>query len=246
VAVQEPLTVPVIPEDTDLWAFQRTRTFRTRTAIQLQPYTREKMKYTAAIRRGGRRLVEELLTYEPQPAQPASSQTEEESFRDGQVATETPVDDADEEEDEEDTEIDMAVSPPVQPEDQDYDEYFARFGEVADGDGDTRLQAITKARLSKEDKKRKEQLKAERQARRVEKELQRELRQRLREEREEKRTKRREERAARERAGAIAPAESGHEGVGGSASPRGRNQLLDGEPTEVSRTWLPHESTGPR
>jgi uncharacterized membrane protein len=70
----------------------------------------------------------------------------------------------------------------------------------------------------------------------VEKELERELRQRLREQREEKRKKRREERAARERAAAIAPAESGHEGVGGSASPRGRNQHLDGEPTEVSRT----------
>jgi hypothetical protein len=180
---------PLARRESELQAFQRTRTFRTRTAIQLQPYTREKKIYTAAIRRGGKRLIEELLTYEHQPE--GSTSQNEESFRGTGV-------DQDQDAEEEETEIDMTVTPPVHPEDQDYDEYYLRYGEVAEGDDDERLQEITKNRQRNEEKARKVKAKEERQARRVEKELQREIRERERMEKEEKKRKKREEREAKE------------------------------------------------
>lgn len=52
---------PRSPTHAQLLAFQNARTFRPRTALQLQPYTRERLAYQAVVRRGGGRgLVKEL------------------------------------------------------------------------------------------------------------------------------------------------------------------------------------------
>lgn len=52
---------PASPTHAELLAFQNARTFRPRTALQLQPYTRERLAYQEVVRRGGGRgLVKDL------------------------------------------------------------------------------------------------------------------------------------------------------------------------------------------
>lgn len=58
---ERPAPRPPSPTHAELLAFQNARTFRPRTALQLQPYTRERLAYQEVVRRGGGRgLVKEL------------------------------------------------------------------------------------------------------------------------------------------------------------------------------------------
>jgi hypothetical protein len=162
------VTIPApepMPElDPALLAFQNARTFRRRTAIQLQPYTREKTKYRAMVRKGGQLLIAELLHDDPDRVAIAKSleETEESQFKESI-------------EEEEDPEIDMAVSQPVTPDDKDYDEYFQLYGEVAEEASDPRLQLLAKTRLKEERRETRRKARQEREAERymafVEKEL---------------------------------------------------------------------------
>ncbi|GHJ84584.1 hypothetical protein NliqN6_0986 [Naganishia liquefaciens] len=61
ISEEHPAPRPPSPTRAELLAFQNARTFRPRTALQLQPYTRERLAYQAVVRRGGGRgLVKEL------------------------------------------------------------------------------------------------------------------------------------------------------------------------------------------
>ena len=163
-SVMIPAPEPLPELDPALLAFQNARTFRRRTAIQLQPYTREKTKYRAMVRKGGQLLIAELLHDDPDRVAIAKSleQTEDSQFKESL-------------EEEEDPEIDMAVSQPVTPDDKDYDEYFQLYGEVAEEESDPRLQSLAKTRLKEERQDTKRKARQEREAERfmafVEKEL---------------------------------------------------------------------------
>ena len=167
--------------DPALLAFQNARTFRRRTAIQLQPYTREKTKYRAMVRKGGRLLIAELLHDDPDRVAITASLQEsgDSQFREDQP--EVP----------DEPEIDMAVSPPVTPNDQDYAEHFQLYGEVADETTDPRLQALAKTRLRLERQEAKRKARAEREARQYMAFLEKEIKERERVKRlEEKEAKR--------------------------------------------------------
>jgi hypothetical protein len=153
--------------DPALLAFQNARTFRRRTAIQLQPYTKEKTKYTAMVRKGGRLLIAELLHDDPDRAVLARAMTEQDSQF--QEEAEAP---------DEDFELDMSVSPPVAPTDTDYDEYFRLYGEVADEDLDPRLQQLAKTRIREEEKRERKRLREDREAKRYMAFIERENRER--------------------------------------------------------------------
>lgn len=180
-----PAPEPMIQEEPELdpalLAFQNARTFRRRTAIQLQPYTREKTKYRAMVRTGGRLLIAELLHDDPDRAAIAASLQE---AADSQFRGEEEVPD--------ETEIDMAVSAPVSPVDQDYADHFEMYGEVADDAIDPRLQAIAKARIKRDRQESRRRTREERQAQQYMAFLEKEIKERERKARiEEKKEKQR-------------------------------------------------------
>lgn len=144
--------------DPTLLEFQNARTFRRRTAIQLAPYTREKTKYTAMVKKGGKRLIAELLHDDPDKAVLAKKIMEEQDEADAATYEE-------EEPEGEDQDIDMSISPIVSPTDQDYDDYFELYGQVAEDSVDSKLQTLARTRLKKAEKERRQKERAEKEAR---------------------------------------------------------------------------------
>lgn len=143
--------------DPALERFRTTRTFRTRTTLQLQPYTKERQIYEAALRRGGLKKGKRAVARERD-----ISPSEEDDEPEGEV----------------DNESEAAVDPdeivigntPPEPRhrepkeliDADYDEYFMTYGESPLDDDPRaveRLQKIARVRLraAREERKRKRQ-----------------------------------------------------------------------------------------
>ncbi|BEI86232.1 hypothetical protein CcaverHIS002_0605190 [Cutaneotrichosporon cavernicola] len=135
--------------DPALLQFRFVRTFRTRTALQLQPYTKEKQQYENALRKGGlakgRRAVapsaEIRAANEPDKTQTQdddSSSYSEATPPDAIVIGGTQ---------------DQAQPRRLEPKplvDADYDEYFLEFGEVVEEEDEVcqkRLQVIARKRL---------------------------------------------------------------------------------------------------
>ncbi|GMK57328.1 hypothetical protein CspeluHIS016_0401620 [Cutaneotrichosporon spelunceum] len=135
--------------DPALLQFRFVRTFRTRTALQLQPYTKERQQYENALRRGGlakgRRAV--APSAEIRAAnEPDKTQTQEGGSTSGSDATHP------------DAIVIGGTQEQVQQRrlerkplvDADYDEYFIEFGEVAEEEDEEcqrRLQVIARKRL---------------------------------------------------------------------------------------------------
>ncbi|KAK4689696.1 hypothetical protein P7C73_g409, partial [Tremellales sp. Uapishka_1] len=135
--------------------FRTARTFRTRTALQLQPYTKEKQDYTRALRRGGLKKSKRTVARDVGVSEEEDQEEEEVEVEASQSS-----------EGEEDTLPEAIVignTPPppkrrrersVRPtEDGDFDEYFLKYGEVADEEDDTakeRLQKIVRERWKRE------------------------------------------------------------------------------------------------
>jgi len=137
-----------VPADPALERFRTARTFRTRTVLQLQPYTKEKQIYDAALRKGGLKKGKHAIARERE-----ISPSEEDNEPEGENEESSPAEDVESER------IVIGNTPPsgviVQRKrkklvDADYDEYFLKYGLSAqDGDAECedRLQAIARQRL---------------------------------------------------------------------------------------------------
>lgn len=136
--------------DPALLQFRFSRTFRTRTALQLQPYTREKQLYVKALQRGG--LAKGKRAIAPAADVAANSDTDTSDSANQSSGSD---DDA--------TPPDAIVIGATQEQapqtkkrepkplvDADYDEYFLRFGALPDEEDDesvAKLQTIARDRL---------------------------------------------------------------------------------------------------
>ena len=114
--------------DPALERFRTSRTFRTRTILQLKPYTREKQIYEAALRRGG------VMTGKHAVAHPQSLSTDESSLSAAEEEVSSDLEGRDE---------DIVIGntpPPAAPRHRpqyrptDLDEFLLRFGRTADVD----------------------------------------------------------------------------------------------------------------
>lgn len=187
------------PLDPALLQFRSARTFRTRTALQLQPYTRERAMYESVIRRGGTTKTKQRV---PQTDLAAIAVPREEEEPDSSSGSE--VEDA--------TPADAIVIGGTQNEprprrprtpkelvDADFDEFFLRFGQVADEEDEKdarKLQVIARERLRVERRAKKLERDAERARRQFEAHIAGKDAEKDKEEREKRRA---EERARKER-----------------------------------------------
>lgn len=185
-ASSSPARVSPPPLDPALYAFQAARTFRKRTAIQLQPYTREKLKYTETVRRGGRQLIRELMHDDPDKA----ALKAQEAQQDSQFVEDASID-------QDESLVDDPESLPVQPTDDDRQEFADLHGESPDDDFDARLQAIAKARLRREAEEKRQKAKDAKLERKLRLELERKAQEKRREERAAKKLQRDRKRQAR-------------------------------------------------
>ena len=159
-----PLAIPVDPA---LEQFRTVRTFRTRTTLQLQPYTRERQMYEAVLRRGGLKNCRNAIA----PSKEISKSSEDEDEEVQQSSSSSASEVARHAESAERIVIGNTPPPkqkrrrePVPLTDADYDEYFLEHGSVADEDDPTavkKLQKIARARLKAEKEERKKQRQAE-------------------------------------------------------------------------------------
>ena len=150
---------PPAPVDPALQQFRSTRTFRTRTNLQLQPYTRERQEYEAALRRGGLKKSKRAIARarELTSSEDNDPEGEESESSTASVAVEDP---------ERIVIGESLLSPhhkrarsPIPLIDADYDEYYFQYGGPAQDDDEqasARLQKIAKARLkaAREEKRR--------------------------------------------------------------------------------------------
>lgn len=157
---ESPLTIP--PPDPALQRFRTARTFRTRTVLQLQPYTKERQIYEAALKKGGLKKGKHAVARArdispseedngPEGEDEATSElTEPEQI----VIGETPVP--------------KEPRPPRKPKklsEADYDAYFVEYGQTPqedDEEADRRLQVIARQRLKAEKEERRRRKDAER------------------------------------------------------------------------------------
>ena len=156
-----------IPVDPALEQFRTVRTFRTRTTLQLQPYTRERQMYEAVLRRGGLKKGRNAIA----PSKEISKSSEDEDEEAQQSSSSSASELAQRAESAERIVIGNTPPPkqkrrrePVPLTDADYDEYFLEHGSVADEDDPTavkKLQKIARARLKAEKEERKKQRQAE-------------------------------------------------------------------------------------
>ncbi|ORY30560.1 Mus7/MMS22 family-domain-containing protein [Naematelia encephala] len=168
--VEDPPSSPIDPA---LAQFRIARTFRTRTTLQLQPYTRERQIYEAALRRGGLKKGRHAIAQRRE-----ISSDEEDDEDEGQVESSSSA------------EIDPVPSetivigntPPPRPPrqllevtDADRDEYFLQFGESPNADEDeedrvvvSRLQKIARRRRREEKEERKKRRQKEQERRQFE------------------------------------------------------------------------------
>ncbi|WWC70969.1 uncharacterized protein I206_104922 [Kwoniella pini CBS 10737] len=152
------------PIDPLLQQFRGARTFRTRTVLQLQPYTKEKQIYEAALRKGGLKKGKKAIA-------PSREITQEEDHDDEAQVSESSEASAAEESPER---IVIGDTPPLkktrEPKklvDTDFDEFFFEHGTAADEDNSDHvesLQKIARKRLkaAKEEKKRLKEAEKER------------------------------------------------------------------------------------
>lgn len=193
--------------DPALLQFRSARTFRTRTALQLQPYTKEKQLYESVLRRGGlskgRRGVappsQIRAAADDKDVDDPASLGEESTSDEDHVAPEAIVIGGTQ------SHPERPPRPPQELVDADFDEYFAKFGEVAveeDELAQKRLQAIARIRIRAEKRLIREERAAERTRRNFEalmKEGEKEQRSKDREERQRQKESERKEREDRER-----------------------------------------------
>lgn len=173
---------PEEPEYQALLAFQNARTFRPRTALQLQPYTRERLAYQAVVRRGGGRgLVRDL---DVQPG--------EEDVEDG-VYQEPTID-----------ESIRSPSPHVEPTTQDLTTYATLHPDsTTPSPTNIHLQQLTKARLRTEEEAARTERRRKRKEREFARVLEAEMRERERVNKEARKVQRREGRERRAAEGAA-------------------------------------------
>lgn len=156
----EPEPVPAQQPDVDpaLQQFRSARTFRTRTTLQLQPYTRERQLYEAVLRQGGLKKGKKAIA-PVREISPSEEDNEDEAAHQGSSG--------DMEVDPEQIVIgDTQTIPPRRRErspvpliEADYDEYYLRSGfapEQEDENATQELQKIARLRLrtEKEEKRR--------------------------------------------------------------------------------------------
>lgn len=167
-APPSPLPSPAsIPADPALEQFRTARTFRTRTKLQLQPYTKERQIYEAALRRGGLKKGKHAIA----SAREITPGEEDNGAEEGQME---PSSDAFDEGDPE--RIVIGGTPPLSQErqprpqkeliDTDFDEYFLQFGTPANASDDlaaTRLQKIARQRIKDQKAERRKKREEERQ-----------------------------------------------------------------------------------
>lgn len=149
--------------DPALLQFRFARTFRTRTALQLQPYTKEKQLYESALRKGGLSKGRRAVA----PSAEVRAANDQDETQEGDSTTS----------DSDATPPDAIVIGATQEEaprrqrepkplvDADYDEYFLQFGEVADEEEplcQRRLQVIARQRLRQAREARRKERAAER------------------------------------------------------------------------------------
>ncbi|ODN73953.1 hypothetical protein L202_07454 [Cryptococcus amylolentus CBS 6039] len=181
VPTPDPTPAPAsAPVDAALQQFRTARTFRTRTNVQLHPYTKERQIYEAMLRKGGIRAKQDL-----QRAQAENRRREEQASRvdkdDALVSqgSEPSVSESDEAEDAIDngTGERIVIGPGASPSrplrpgraplplvDADLDEYLMTFGVVPDVDDmdettSRKLQSIARQRIrkAKDDEKKRRQ-----------------------------------------------------------------------------------------
>ena len=140
---------PQLPADPALEQFLTARTFRTRTVLQLQPYTKERQIYEAALRRGGPKKGKKAIAEPREIGREEEDHSEEGGEEDSSEAEEMP-----------DRIViggdipsssaqrkPRALKPLIK---ADFDEYFLEYGEEADEDDplvSERLQDIARKRL---------------------------------------------------------------------------------------------------
>ncbi|WVW84898.1 hypothetical protein I302_106934 [Kwoniella bestiolae CBS 10118] len=152
------------PADPALAQFRGVRTFRTRTVLQLQPYTKERQIYEAALKKGGLKKGKKAIA-------PSKEVTQEEIEEDEARVSESSEASA---EDESPERIVIGNTPPPrkprEPKelvDADFDEYFFEHGTAADESDPNHmkdLQKIARRRIkaAKEDRKRHREAEKER------------------------------------------------------------------------------------
>ncbi|WVQ73377.1 hypothetical protein IAR50_002948 [Cryptococcus sp. DSM 104548] len=191
-----PAPAPVAsPVDAALQQFRTGRTFRTRTNVQLHPYTKERQLYEAMIRKGGIRAKQDLQRAHAEKRrkeEKASREDEDDAMvSQGSEASVSESDEAEEAVDDGTGErivIGPGASPsrPIRPsrpqvpiEDGDIDEYLMTFGvvpDIEDMDETTsrKLQKIARQRIRKakdDEKKRRQEERRQRRFQRALKEL---------------------------------------------------------------------------
>jgi len=151
------------PQDPALLQFRITRTFRTRTALQLQPYTREKQLYERALQRGGltkgkRAIAPAAVVAANRDTDTSDSADQSDPDDDTLPAPEAIVIGGTQERERRERERKERRERRKKPvTDEDLDEYFSRFGSIPDEEDDEtakRLQVIVRERLRAEKEKR--------------------------------------------------------------------------------------------
>ncbi|WWC88639.1 uncharacterized protein L201_003552 [Kwoniella dendrophila CBS 6074] len=154
------------PADPALERFRGARTFRTRTVLQLQPYTKERQIYEAALRKGGLKKGKKAIA-------PSREITQEEVENEEDEARVSESSEASAEEDSPERIVIGNTPPATKPReskkliDADFDEFFFEHGTAADENDPDHvkdLQDIARRRLQavKEEKRRKKEATKER------------------------------------------------------------------------------------
>ncbi|KAL1413138.1 hypothetical protein Q8F55_000887 [Vanrija albida] len=165
------VVAPEPPLDPALLKFRSTRTFRTRTALQLQPYTRERAMYESVIRRGGTVRTKQRVGHTDLAAIAVPREEEEDDSSSGSEAEEETPPDAIVIGNTQNSPRARPIRKPKELVDADFDEYFLRFGHVADEEDEQaarRLQTIARERLRVERRAKKLERDAERARRQFE------------------------------------------------------------------------------
>lgn len=158
--------VESVPVDPALERFRGARSFRTRTTLQLQPYTRERLLYEAALRKGGLKTGKRAIGAPKEISQPDNGDDYSASRGEPPSTDQT---------DPEAIVIEPTPPPPPPPKilEIDYDEYYIlhdrRIGPVVTEDEQEELERIAKLRLDTE----KAERRRERESRRMQKRLER-------------------------------------------------------------------------
>lgn len=177
--------IPIVEViDPALAQFRSARSFRTRTTLQLQPYTRERQIYEAALRRGGLKSTKSVVAPVPEvrreqeehgSSERARSEEEEDSDVDPERIVIQPSSEAGP------TVIRKRILHPVLEVDRDQFEVdHGRSPDEDEDDDERELQRIVRVRRKEE----KEEKRRERENRRMANELRRAAREHGREERE--------------------------------------------------------------